>query len=72
MLLKPWILDELLFVSPFSVREVIARFSKKLIMPKDSLWMRCNGRVLGVQEEVRALANQTVWLTVIGVKEECI
>jgi len=52
------------------VREVMTRFSKKLLVPMDRLLMRCNGRELGVEEEVRGLANQTVWLTEIGVKNE--
>ena len=52
------------------VREVMTRFSKKLFVPMDRLLMRCNGRELGVEEEVRGLANQTVWLTEIGVKNE--
>jgi len=55
-----------------SVREVLARFSKKLLVPMDRLVMRFNGRELSAEEEVRALANQTVWLSVIGVKEESI
>ena len=56
----------------YSVREVMTRFSRKLSVPMDRLVMRCNGRELGVQEEVRGLANQTVWLTVVEVKEESI
>jgi hypothetical protein len=52
--------------------EVMTRFSRKLSVPMDRLVMRCNGRELGVQEEVRGLANQTVWLTVVEVKEESI
>ena len=54
----------------FSLRVVMTRFSKKLLLPMDKLMMRCNGRDLGVEEEVRGLANQTVWLTTIEVKEE--
>ena len=56
----------------FSLMEVMTRFSKKLSMSMDRLLMRCDGRELGVQEEVRGLANQTVWLTVVEVKEESI
>ena len=56
----------------FSLMEVMTRFSKKLSMSMDRLLMRCNGRELGVQEEVRGLANQTVWLTVVEVKEESV
>jgi len=55
-----------------SVREVLARFSKKLLVPMDRLVMRFNGRELSAEEEVRALGNQTVWLSLIGVKEESI
>jgi len=54
----------------YSVMEVVTRFSKKLLVPMDKLMMRCNGRDLGVEEEVRGLANQIVWLTTVEVKEE--
>ena len=56
----------------FPVMEVMTRFSKKLSVPMDRLMMRCNGRELGVQEEVKGLANKIVWLTVIEVKIESI
>ena len=48
------------------MREVLARFSKKLLVPMDRLMMRFNGKELSAEEDVRALANQTVWLSVIG------
>jgi hypothetical protein len=35
----------------YSVREVMARFIRKLSVPVDRLVIRCNGRELGVQEQ---------------------
>ena len=49
---------------------MLAKFSTKLSVPTDKLMLRCNGRVLEHGEEVRDLAHQTVWLTVVEIKEE--
>jgi len=54
-----------------TVRKVMARYSKKLSVSMDRLVLRCKGREWGLQEEVRGLANQTVWLVTVGeVKNE--
>ena len=52
------------------VGKLLAKFSTKLSVPMDKLMLRCNGRVLEIGEEVRDLAHQTVWLTVVEIKEE--
>ena len=53
-----------------TVRKVMTRYSKKLSVSMDRLVLRCKGREWELQEEVRGLANQTVWLTVGEVKKE--
>ena len=41
-----------------------------LAVSMEELQFRCNGRVWGLDETVRDLADQTAWLTQVEVKKE--
>jgi len=65
------VLHNILHIRPSTkVGKLLAIFSIKLSVPLEKLLLRCNGRELEHGEEVSGLAHQTVWLTVIEVKEE--
>ena len=58
--------------APYSITvgKVMARYCNKLSVSMDRLVLRCKGREWDLQEKVRGLANQTVWLTLREVKNE--
>jgi len=53
-----------------TVGKVVSKFSKMLAVSMEELQFRCNGRVWGLDETVRDLADQTAWLTQVEVKKE--
>jgi len=50
--------------------KVMDLFSKRSGLALDRLELRCKGRVLGVEEEVRSTEGETVWVNVVRVKLE--
>ena len=53
-----------------TIGKVKDKFSRRLAVSMDRLVMRCNGKLLENEGFVRNLVNQTVWLSVVEVKEE--
>ena len=53
-----------------TIGKVKDRFSRRLAVSMDRLVMRCNGEMLENEGLVRNLGNQTVWLSVVEVKDE--
>jgi len=53
-----------------TIGKVKDKFSRRLSVSMDRLVMRCNGKLLENEEIVRKLESQTVWLSVVEVKDE--
>ena len=53
-----------------TIAKVKDKFGRRLAVSMNRLVMRCNGKLLENEEEVRNLSNQTVWLSVVDVKDE--